>query len=134
MSETEPRGWESTGLEVLRTMDFEGTRLQRVGTYVVCFGATWCPPTRRFVPKFVARNGHLAAHLAMADITDLKDPLWDTFHIRITPTILVFRDGVVLHRFDGRRFIGLRNSDLDHLTDFVGTAGSPALPKVPPAP
>ncbi len=75
------RSWASTGLEVLGTTDFDGTRLKRDGTYAVCFGATWCLLTRRFVPKFVARNGNLSARLAMADITSLKDPLWDSFQI-----------------------------------------------------
>ncbi len=114
------RSWESTGLEVLRTTDFDGTRLKRPGWYAVCFGATWCPPTRSFMPKFVARDGHLPAKLAIADITDLNDPLWDTFRIRITPTMMVFREGTPVGRVDGRRFIGLRNSDLERLAQFLG--------------
>jgi len=125
MSPTEHPGWEDTGLEVLRTGDFEGTHLQRAGTYAVCFGATWCPPTRGFVPKFVARDGKLPARLAMADITDVDDPLWDTFRIKITPTMVVFRDGAPVARFDGRRFIGLRNADLERLSEFL-RAGGPA--------
>lgn len=107
--------WDSTGLEVLKTGDFDGTRLKRPGIYAVCFGATWCPPTRQFVPKFVARNGHLPATLAMADITAWEDPLWDVFDIKITPTMVVFRDGEPVSRFDGRRMLGLRESDLDKL-------------------
>ena len=111
--------WASTGLEVLRTVDFDGTRLRRPGVYAVCFGATWCPPTRAFVPKFVARNGHVAATLAMADITEWEDPLWDTFQIKITPTMAIFRDGELVARFDGRRMIGLKDSDLDKLARAV---------------
>jgi len=127
------RDWESTGLEVLRANDFEATHLKRDGTYAVCFGATWCRPTRGFVPKFVARNGRLPAKLAIADITDWNDPLWDSFHIRITPTMMVFRDGTPVGRFDGRRFIGLRDSDLDRLTNFLGNqGGSLPAPSVSP--
>lgn len=110
-------GWESTGLELLHASDFDGTRLKRPGVYAVCFGATWCRPTRRFVPKFVARNGQLPARLAMADITDLNDPLWDVFQLQITPTMMVFRDGTPVGRFDGRRVIGLRNADLDRMAE-----------------
>jgi thioredoxin-like negative regulator of GroEL len=117
------RGWESTGLEVLRANDFEATHLKRGGIYAVCFGATWCRPTRSFVHKFVARNGRLSAKLGIADITDWNDPLWDSFDIKITPTMVVFRDGTPLDRFDGRRFIGLRDSDLDRLTDLLGKLG-----------
>jgi Thioredoxin len=108
--------WASTGLEVLRSGDFEGTRLKRPGVYAVCFGATWCPPTRGFVPKFVARSSTgLPAMFAMADITEWEDPLWDSFRIKITPTMAVFRDGDLVARFDGRRMVGLRESDLDKL-------------------
>ncbi|MGA8274977.1 MAG: thioredoxin family protein [Thermoplasmata archaeon] len=117
-------GWESLGLEVLRTNDFEGTRLRRDGTYIVCFGATWCPATRRFAPKFTSRNGRIPARLAMADITSLDDPLWDSFPIKITPTMAVFQDGTMVGRFNGRRILGLRNSDLDRLTDLVRTLAS----------
>jgi thioredoxin-like negative regulator of GroEL len=128
------RSWESTGLEVLRTNDFEGTHLKRDGTYAVCFGATWCRPNRGFVPKFVARNGRLPAQLAIADITERNDPLWDSFRIRITPTVLVFRDRTPVGRFDGRRFIGLRDSDLDRLADLLGKLGGsmPAAAVSPP--
>jgi thiol-disulfide isomerase/thioredoxin len=109
------RSWSSTGLEILREPDFSGTHLNRAGVYVVCFGATWCPPTRRFMPKFVAGKGKLGGTLAIADITDLKSPLWETFRIRITPSVLVFRDGEVERRLDGRRFVGLTSSSLAQL-------------------
>ncbi len=118
--------WDSTGLEVLRTGDFEGTRLKRPGIYAVCFGATWCPPTRQFVPKFVARNGHVPATLAIADITEWEDPLWDVFDIKITPTMIVFRDGVPTTRFDGRRTLGLRETDLDKLAAAVDAMTTPS--------
>jgi hypothetical protein len=122
------RSWETVGLEVLTTGDFDGTRLQRPGVYAVCFGATWCYPTRRFVPKFASRKGSIPAHLAIADITRWEDPLWDVFRIRITPTMMVFLDGEPIGRFDGRRVIGLRPSDLDKLEALVvrsaATAGA----------
>jgi Thioredoxin len=127
--------WDSTGLEVLRTGDFEGTRLKRPGLYAVCFGATWCPPTQGFVPKFVARSGTMPGKFAMADITEWEDPLWDSFRIKITPTMAVFRDGEMISRFDGRRMIGLKESDLDKLgtllkqLDSSPTPGSPESPK-----
>ena len=103
-------GWSSTGLEVLVTKDFREGRLDRPGLYVVCFSATWCPVTRRFMPKFVAEKGTLPGTLAVADITDLNDPLWDDFRIRITPSIIVFRDGAAHLRVDGRRFLGITGS------------------------
>jgi hypothetical protein len=107
--------WATTGLEVLRKTDFPNNRLSRTGTYVVCFGAEWCPVTRRFIPRFIALGGTLPATLAIADITDLNDPLWDDFQIRITPSIIVFREGNILERIDGRRFLGITSKGLARL-------------------
>ncbi|MGA8302275.1 MAG: thioredoxin domain-containing protein [Thermoplasmata archaeon] len=109
--------WSSWGLEVLRTPDFRDGKLNRVGTYVVCFGAHWCSATRRFVPKFAAARGELAGTPAIADITDLKDPLWEAFQIRISPSILVFRDGSVQMRVDGKRYFGISRGAMARLED-----------------
>lgn len=107
--------WTSTGLEILVDKDFSGTRLNRPGVYVVCFGATWCSITRRFMPKFIAERGRLPATLAVADITDYDSLLWDAFRIRITPSIIVFREGEVQFRVDGKRFIGITGGALAQL-------------------
>ena len=116
-------GWASTGLEVLGASDFPSGRLNRPGTYVVCFGATWCPVTRRFMPKFVAERRVLPGTLAIADITAMDDPLWDLFRVRITPSIVVFQDGVERLRLDGRRFLGISGSALAKLERSLAASG-----------
>ena len=116
--------WASSGLEVLRTTDFPDGRLERSGTWVVCFGAEWCPVTRRFVPKFVERQRAWPATLAIADITDRNDPLWDTFRIRITPSVLVFRDAATILRIDGRRFLGVTSSDFKKIDLVLGATAA----------
>ncbi len=113
--------WAGTGLEILGEQDFTGTHLNRVGVRVVCFGAAWCPVTRRFIPRFVEARGKIGGTLAIADITELDSPLWDTFRIRITPSIIVFRDGEAHTRVDGRRFIGITRSALAKLGPSIGT-------------
>jgi len=113
------RGWEDSGLEVLGPSDFEGSRLHRSGTYAVCFGASWCFPTRLFVPKFAARKGRVPLLLAIADITEMESPLWDVFQIKITPTIILFRDGAIVGRLSGRAIVGLRNVDLDRMVEIA---------------
>lgn len=122
------RSWDSTGLEILRENDFSGVRLNRPGIYVVCFGATWCPVTRRFIPKLLAEKTKIGGTLAIADITDTHGALWDTFRIRITPSILVFQDGSVYLRFDGRRFIGVSSSELSRLVATVPARTSADAP------
>ncbi|MFZ0891885.1 MAG: thioredoxin family protein [Thermoplasmata archaeon] len=112
--------WSSMGLEILRTKDFAEGHLTRAGTYVVCFGAGWCQPTRRFMPQFVARKGQIPGTLAIADISDRNDPLWDLFQIRITPSIIAFRDGAIQYRMEGRRFFAITPADLDRLQVSLG--------------
>jgi thioredoxin-like negative regulator of GroEL len=114
-SKVPERPWESIGLEVVNREDFSGERLNRSGTYVVCFGAHWCSVTRRFMPKFVERKGQWPGTLAIADITEKGSPLWDVFRIRISPSILVFQDGMVVARVDGRRMIGIHDSAMEKL-------------------
>lgn len=101
------RPWPPADLEALAATDFAGQRLLRPGRYIVCFGASWCPITRRFLPKFLAAREKLGGTLALGDLTDLASPWWETFRIRITPSVIVFRDGAVERRLDGRRFLGV---------------------------
>lgn len=117
------RPWTDTGLEILKEDDFEGTRLKRPGTHIVCFGAEWCPFTRRFIPRFVAAQDQLRGALAIADLTETKSPLWETFRIRIVPTLIVFREGEVLTRVDGKRFVGISAPALGDLASFLRPTG-----------
>jgi hypothetical protein len=108
-------GWQGLGLEVLGSSDFDGTNLRRDGVYAVCFGATWCLPTRGFAPKFAGQHRLPGVALAMADITQTSNPLWDVFRIKITPTMIVFRNGLPVGRIDGKLVLGLRGPDLERL-------------------
>jgi hypothetical protein len=118
------RDWSGTGLGVLGPTDFESHRLKRPGRYAVCFGATWCPWTRGFVREFQTWQEGAIARLFIADLTDRNSPLWDTFGIRITPSVLCYVDGEIEMRLDGRRIIGISRRDRERLTEFLrrGTA------------
>lgn len=59
------------------------------------------------MPRFVAERSRVPGVLAIADITDLESPLWDTFRIKITPSVIVFHDGEARARLDGKRFVGI---------------------------
>lgn len=122
------RSWASAGLEVLGPADFDGDRLRRQGRYVVTFGATWCSPTRHFVPKFKEWSKEVDAIPAIADITELESPLWDVFRIKITPTVVCFLDGSAAFRSDGRRWIGIRARDLRSVAEFLGSTPRPPVP------
>ncbi len=99
-------------MEVLGPEDFEGQRLRRSGTWVVDFSAEWCPFCREFLPKFAELGGEGEYQLAIGDLTDAQSPFWDTFRLEVTPTVIAFREGVVVFRRDGRWGEGLDENDL----------------------
>ncbi|MGI0070967.1 MAG: Kelch repeat-containing protein [Thermoplasmata archaeon] len=85
---------------VLRTGEFKGTRLARSEVSTDRFAATGCPPARGSVPRCFARKETLPATRALADITDRRGTLWDRFSVRITPTVVAFRDGEDVARIE----------------------------------
>ncbi len=99
--------WERLGPEA-----FEGDRLARPGTWTVGFLAQWCGFCRAFAPSFATLEGG-ATHVAVGDLTDLANPLWERFDIEIVPTVIVFRDGRSVARVDGRPMEGLGSEDLE---------------------
>jgi len=117
--------WTDSGLEVFGASDFEGEHLRKAGRYVVTFGAEWCPWTRRFIPKFRAWTRGMNATPAIADITDMESPLWDTFHIKITPTVVCFIDGSAVYRANGHRLIGIREREFQSVLDFMAGRTAP---------
>lgn len=113
-------------MEPLAPGDTEGLVLRRPGHWVVAAVASWCGFCRTFRPKFEAREGAWSAHLGTLDLSDLQDPRWDTFGIRVVPTLLEFRDGRLVSRIDGRRFRGLKESDLDEMGRRLAAASGPS--------
>ena len=102
-------------MEVLGPDAFDGTALRRPGLWVIDFSAEWCPFCEEFLPKFAALERRGDVHLAIGDLTDVDSSLWDRFDLRITPTIIAFRDGTMVFRRDGRGGEGLDERDLDDL-------------------
>ena len=50
---------------------------------------------------------------ALANISDESNPLWETFKVDIVPTLVGFRDGLVIIRKDGVASIGLGMPELE---------------------
>jgi thioredoxin 1 len=91
---------------------FEGERLLRRGTWAIAFLADWCPFCRDFAPGFEALAGAGPFEIAVADLTDENNPLWERFGVEVVPTLLAFRDGKSIFRRDGHLGRGLAPSDL----------------------
>jgi len=85
----------------LRPSDFEGRTLRKTGIVVALFTAQWCPYCRSFAPTFESAELGRDITKAIVDLTDLENPLWETFEIEVVPTILVFNDGSSTIRYDG---------------------------------
>lgn len=81
--------------------DFNGKRLKKTGTLAVLFAAEWCPFCRRFSPVFESALDQKGMPRAVADLSDLENPLWETFDIDVVPTVMVFKEGEVVYRKDG---------------------------------
>jgi thioredoxin 1 len=119
-------------MERLGERDFEEARLRRPGEWAVAFLADWCPFCRAFRPEFEAFAPHWAGSSAVADVTDLDSPLWDRFDLEVIPTVVVFRDGTLVARADGRAGEGLETSDLRRLRARVEDRARPRDRGPPP--
>jgi len=75
---------------------------------VAFFYATWCPYCRRFIPIFNNRISNAGFESVIYVILDDYDnQLWDTYDISAVPTVILFKEGAVCSRLDGRLGLGL---------------------------
>lgn len=109
-------------LEQLSGSAFSGDRLlDHPGTWAVAFLAGWCGFCRRFAPEFATLESD-RVHLAVADLSSEESPLWDLHHIELVPTVILFRDGAPVERFDSRPSVGLGPDDLEQMRAVLSKA------------
>lgn len=116
-------------MDVLGPESFDGPRLRLPGTWLVDFSAEWCPFCVEFLTKFVSLGGEGGFRVAIGDLTDVDSPLWDWFHVEVTPTVVAFRDGVAIFRRDGRWGEGLDEGDLSALIGALEAPVNGAAPR-----
>jgi len=101
----------SRAVERVGAASFRGSRLLKDGTWAVAFLADWCPFCQAFRPGFESMAASLGGRL-IADVTAEESPLWDTFALEVVPTVVVFRGGIPVARFDGIPGVGLGEKEL----------------------
>lgn len=96
---------------------FTGDRLQEPGRVAVLFTVTWCPFCRSFEKAWEEWFAPEGVGKLRVDISDERDPLWETFGVEIVPTVALFEEGRLGWRRDGIAGVGLGKADLRALTE-----------------
>ena len=90
-------------------------QVRRAGVTLVDFRADWCAPCRSFEPVFeAASQAHPDVTFGTVD-TEVERVLVASAHITSIPTLMAFRDGILVHRQAG----ALRADELDDVIAMV---------------
>jgi thioredoxin 1 len=90
-------------------------------TVIVDFWATWCAPCRSFAPTFEAASDEHADIVFAKVNTEEQQELAGAFSIRSIPTLMVFRDKIIVYAEAGalpaaalqQLVTGVRELDMD---------------------
>jgi thioredoxin 1 len=78
-----------------------GTQIEKTGITLVDFWAEWCGPCRMFAPIYEAASEKYPEITFGKVDTEAQQQLADEAGISSIPTLMVFRDGILLYNSPG---------------------------------
>jgi thioredoxin 1 len=100
-------------IQIDNKQDLEA-QLSKNKRVLVLFYASWCPYCIRFVPIFKKKTADFhGGSVVKVLLDDYDNPLWDDYSIGSVPTAILFEEGKILSRLDGRLGSGLSEKQLD---------------------
>jgi thioredoxin-like negative regulator of GroEL len=82
------------------------------GVRLIVFAARWCGFCSRFLAQARSLDAGGNMRLVLIDTDNPDESLWDEYSVKIVPTILVFNNGQIIFRRDGKSGAGLSMSEL----------------------
>ena len=105
----------------IETQDFDSRVIASESPLVVLFEAEWCPFCTQFRGILERRVDNIDIPVVAVRLNDYDNPLWERFSIGAVPTLAMFENGAMVFRIDSPLGIGLDDSDVTKLIDFVRT-------------
>jgi thioredoxin 1 len=93
---------EMSELEPITNDEFEPKVIESATPVLVDFYATWCPPCRMLAPVLEDLSRELAGRLLIVRVNVDEEPdLAARYRITAVPTMILFKDGVILDTTPG---------------------------------